>query len=113
VINLKELQGKVGAWSKKNFGEQGGDHGAMVFTLGVNEEAGELAHAILKRTQGIRGTREEHDAAAQDAIGDINVYLMDLCDHEGWDYEAIIRDTAAKVLKRDWTQDKQNGGERP
>lgn len=44
--------------------------------LGVIEEVGELAHAHLKGLQNIRGTQEEHDANAKDAIGDATVYLL-------------------------------------
>jgi hypothetical protein len=44
--------------------------------LGVMEEIGELTHAHLKQLQGIRGTDEEHEHNAIDAIGDITVYLL-------------------------------------
>lgn len=78
----------------------------------LQEAVGRLAHAILKREQGIRGTAHEHAVAARDAIGDICVYLMDLCHREGWYFGAILQEVSAKVLKRDWTKDKLAGGER-
>lgn len=42
---------------------------------GVIEELGELAHASLKAKQNIRGTPDQHEADAKDAIGDLTVYL--------------------------------------
>lgn len=44
--------------------------------LGMIEEIGELAHSHLKELQNIRGTAEEHQANAKDAIGDTTVYLL-------------------------------------
>lgn len=44
--------------------------------LGLIEEIGELAHSHLKELQHIRGTDEEHQANAKDAIGDATVYLL-------------------------------------
>ena len=76
---LQEIQIEQRAWSLKNFGEHPSWHPLM----GIMEELGELAHAFLKREQGIRGTREEHDAAIKDAIGDVMIYLMDFCSCEG------------------------------
>lgn len=105
---IPDLQKMVGEWGEKNFPEENRIT-AMRCTLGVAEEAGELAHAILKRDQGIRGTREEHDEAAQDAIGDIVVYLMHLCHTEGWDFRTIIWMTVDHVLKRDWLTDPAGG----
>lgn len=108
MIDLKKLQDEVGEWATRNFPEDPPVRSLCV-ALGVSEEAGELAHAILKRHQGIRGTAEEHVAAARDAIGDIVVYLMHLCHHEGWNLEAIIQEITAHVLKRDWQADPVDG----
>lgn len=44
--------------------------------MGIFEEAGELCHAQLKLEQGIRGSREGHELAMRDAIGDISIYMM-------------------------------------
>lgn len=49
--------------------------------LGMTEEVGELAHSHLKELQNIRGTPEEHQANARDAIGDITIYLLGVLDH--------------------------------
>ena len=43
---------------------------------GCVEELGELTHAHLKEKQSIRGTSEEHQAEAKDAIADLTIYLL-------------------------------------
>lgn len=62
-------------WVAHNFPDQGDDHPMLQSTEGIIEELGELAHANLKAKQNIRGNKEEHEAAARDAIGDMTVYL--------------------------------------
>lgn len=140
--------------------------------LGMIEELGELAHSHLKELQNIRGTAEEHQALAKDAIGDVTIYLLGVlsesgyrpdwdlaeeipnkpemcifqaccflgriavfstsgaydrvfelnvdalcgeldayCVIRGWDYEAIVLETWARVSKRDWIADPAAGGE--
>lgn len=108
-MNLRYVQKLVGEWATRNFPTEKRIT-SLRCTLGVSEETGELAHAILKRDQGIRGTEEEHIAAAKDAIGDIAVYIMHLCHVEGWDLEAIICETAEHVTRRDWVADPERGG---
>ena len=72
VVNRVKVEQRE--WSLRNFGR----HPAADPAIGVVEELGELAHAVLKKRQGIRGTTEEHDAAARDAVGDIAIYLLDV-----------------------------------
>jgi hypothetical protein len=43
---------------------------------GCIEELGELAHALLKMGQNIRGTADEHTESARDAVGDLSIYLL-------------------------------------
>jgi hypothetical protein len=62
-------------WRTRNF-PMSDDRKECHSVLGVIEEVGELAHHHLKEAQGIRGTAEEHQAGARDAIGDIMVYLF-------------------------------------
>lgn len=47
--------------------------------LGIMEEKGELAQAMLKQKQGIKGTADDHDAAIRDAIGDLAIFLANFC----------------------------------
>lgn len=101
-------QAEQKAWADYNFGEK---HGTEYAILGVPEEVGELCRAKLKHMQGIRGfeTREEFEAAAKDAIGDISVYLMDICNDEGWNFFEIIMSTWEYVKQRDWKRFPKNG----
>ncbi len=70
---FSKIQREVGAWAWKNFKEKAQGTNPL---LGIIEEVGELAKAILKKDQGIRGTPEKHDRDAVDAIGDIMIYMM-------------------------------------
>ena len=101
MTSLKEIQKEQGEWSARNFDNK------KIYQpiLGATEEVGELAHAYLKMEQGIRGTKEEHQAAMKDSIGDCCIFLMDLCNQMGWDFDGIIRETWAQVKKRDWKKD--------
>jgi NTP pyrophosphatase (non-canonical NTP hydrolase) len=106
-LTFKQLQEEVGEWSSRNFGEQ------LPYRplLGAVEEVGELSHAQLKMEQGIRGSVEEHQAAAQDAVGDIIVYLADYCARSGFDMQGIIEHVWGKVKQRDWKKDPKTGGD--
>lgn len=114
TLNFDELQHLVGEWAKRNFGEQKpcphcGTDFSYRQVLGVCEESGELAHAELKMQQAIRGTKAEHEAAAKDAVGDILIFMADLCARRGWSLQQIAEETLAEVLKRDWKKDPAGG----
>jgi NTP pyrophosphatase (non-canonical NTP hydrolase) len=84
---LKKLQPEQAAWAKRNFGDR---ISALQGLLGVVEEVGELAHAVLKKWQGIRGTPEEHDEAIKDACADVVIFMLDYCNMEGFElYDAL------------------------
>jgi NTP pyrophosphatase (non-canonical NTP hydrolase) len=95
---LEELQGLVGEWSRRNFGDQP----SYRPLLGVGEEVGELDHAHLKGEQGIRHSPEEIQAMKVDAIGDIVIYLADYCEREGISLSAAVEKTWETVMQRDW-----------
>lgn len=101
---LKKIQEEQAAWAKHNFGEQIANNQF----LGVVEEVGELSHALLKRTQGIR-VNEDHDANVKDAVGDIIIYLANLCTCEGIDLEKTVQDTWDSVKMRDWIKYPEDG----
>lgn len=94
------LQVRMARWQARNFGYQPIEREV----LGVSEEAGELAHAVLKGLQGIRGMddREAYRAKAADALADIAIYSMQVATSLRIDYGTIIQATAEKVLERDW-----------
>jgi NTP pyrophosphatase (non-canonical NTP hydrolase) len=79
LLDYRVFQQEVDEWSRQNFGSSP----AWQPLMGLLEEVGELAHAYLKRAQGIRGTKEEHDAAERDALGDIMVFLAHYCCRRG------------------------------
>lgn len=107
-MSLSQIQAEVETWARKNFGPPVPPFHRPL--LGVVEEVGELAHAQLKKEQGIRGTAEEHDVKAMDAIGDICLYLMDYCNNRGWSLEAIVEETWDKVVsKRNWRENPLDG----
>lgn len=105
VAGLRQLQDEQQEWGRLNFG----DRPWQQPFLGVVEEVGELSHALLKQWQGIRGTHDEHEVAAQDAVGDIVVFLAALCSARGWDLEAIVEETWTRVKRRDWKADSAQG----
>lgn len=100
-MTLDELQAQQAAWACHSFGLPEERRWEQPF-LGVVEEVGELSHALLKQDQGIRGSREEHEAAAQDAVGDIVIYLADLCTLRGWDLAGCVEAAWSEVSQRDW-----------
>ena len=100
-MNLSQIQREQGEWSSKNFENKK----TYQPILGATEEIGELAHAYLKMEQGIRGTRQEHEHAMKDAVGDCCIFLMDFCNQMGWDFADIIDNTWTHVKKRDWKAD--------
>jgi NTP pyrophosphatase (non-canonical NTP hydrolase) len=122
---LKELQAKRGEWSlaqmqeeqrpwvKHNFNPQScdvcgrsDDHYPF---LGLVEELGELAHAVLKAAQKIRGSEEKHREEAEDAVGDLVIYLADFCSRHDIDLQDSVRKTWEKVKQRDWKKNPENG----
>lgn len=99
-LNLIELQKQVAEWTDHNFGNT-----RPIFhpLLGLGEELGELYHAHLKIEQGIReGTSGKLEAEAQDAVGDMLIYLVDLCNLNGWSFNKVLTETWEKVRQRDW-----------
>ena len=101
TVDLSRVQKEQQEWSLRNFDNKK----PYQPILGATEEIGELAHAYLKMEQGIRGTRQEHELAMKDAVGDCCIFLMDLCNQMGWDFGSIIDETWQHVKKRDWKAD--------
>ncbi len=81
-----EIQTQHAAWARHNFP----DAKPIQAALGVVEELGELAHAHLKRSQGIRGTAAEHEAAAKDAVADALLFLVHLSELLGFDLSDAV-----------------------
>jgi len=103
MIDLDIIQKQHRIWTDHNFPNAPSDDSL----IGAFEEMGELAHAHLKRKQGIRGNN--HEAEARDAIGDIIIYLLHYCTSNGWKMSDIIQETWDEVSKRDWIKNPENG----
>ena len=99
ALDLRRLQLEVTRWAERNFHRRE----SYQPLLGLMEEVGELAHAHLKEEQGIRGTPEELQAEARDAVGDIIIYLADYCNMRGWSMQVILEGVWKHVQQRDWT----------
>lgn len=108
-VDMTNLQHALAAWQNRNFGAQP----ATNLTLGVCEEAGELAHAVLKAEQKIRGmaAHEACRTAVSDALGDLLVYACQVATVFRLDLGTVFRLTAGKVMQRDWVKDSIKGGE--
>lgn len=104
-MDLTQLVAEVGEWSFNNFGSQE----SWKPLLGAVEEVGELAHAHLKKAQGIR-TTEDHRAKQEDAVADILIYLADYCSIEKIDMGGVLDKTWREVSKRNWKKDPAKGG---
>lgn len=104
MISLKQLQEQHKDWEEKNFGKVSREDSF----LGIAEEVGELAHALLKSKQGIR-TNENHDLTIKDAVGDIFIYLVSFCNKMDYDLEKIIDVVWEEVSRRDWNKNPING----
>lgn len=103
TIDLELLQLATREWRQKNFDADKRD--AMHQLAGVFEEGGELAHAVLKLSQGIRGDEHQHLEEATDAVGDIIIFLCGLCDALGIHMSAAVQQAWREVEERDWRKD--------
>lgn len=103
---LKRFQSEHFTWLSYNFPKQKPHDGL----LGLAEEVGELCHAHLKRDQGIRGlSEEEYREQAEDAVGDIFIYLMSYCNTNNIDLSKSISRAWAEVKSRDWIKYPEKG----
>jgi len=105
MLTPKKLQEEQRPWVKHNFGGRR----AWYPLLGLMEELGEIAHAFLKREQGIRGTEAEHLEAIKDGVGDVVIFLADFCSANDLDFQECVEVTWAKVKQRDWKANPLNG----
>ena len=105
MINFATLQEEHHEWAGRQFP----NNTPAICALGVAEETGELCHAVLKMNQGIRGSKEKHEAAAKDAVGDIVIYLADFCNRSGFSLEECVETVWNEVKQRDWIANPETG----
>ncbi len=105
-MNLSDLQREHTEWVQHNFPEET-THQAF---LGMVEEMGELAHAMLKSEQDIRGMSQAAAHAAKvDAVGDLVIFLAGFCTMHGIDLQDAVEDTWDTVKLRDWKKFPKDG----
>lgn len=111
---LERIQQESHEWRETNFPPGNFQHHQF---LGMVEEVGEIAHAILKFEQQIREyvisdeAKDRYGADVRDGIGDLIIFLMGFCSQHGWSLQDIIEETWDKVKNRDWVADPVSGGE--
>lgn len=114
MINLSHIQKQLSIWRKKNFiyrKLRKKEALALQHSLGMAEEAGEVAHNVLKAVHGIRDGQNGFDKEKiADGVIDTFIYGMALFDVLGIDAEKVLKEVIGEVLKRDWINDPQNGG---
>ena len=101
-FSTNTLQTYIRKWRERNFPARGLEleRDSMA---GVAEEVGELHHWWLKHKQGIRNVSKEiRDREMRDAVGDIIIYLMGVCDANEWQVQDVLEETVNKVVQRDW-----------
>jgi NTP pyrophosphatase (non-canonical NTP hydrolase) len=105
-MDLTQLQAEVAPWVRRNFSPTS----LVLTTLGLTEEAGECARAVLKDAQRIRGTHEEWMAELEKELGDVLIKAADVADQAGLDLQTAIDKRWAEVSVRDWKADRQGHG---
>lgn len=111
ISDLNELQYVLSLWQKANFEED--ECTAEWMIVGATEELGEASHVLLKSRQKIReypfGFDEKAKADLEDAVGDICVYLMQLCTKTGISFGDALFNVSRKVLERNWVENRKDG----
>jgi NTP pyrophosphatase (non-canonical NTP hydrolase) len=117
---MKKTQQELFDWQCKNFPESSlmdlpkEELVRMIkilqMTLGMCEEVGEVAHAVLKGSQKIReGVNGFPKDLVCDGIGDNHIYANQLLSFLEISMEECVRKTVSHVLKRDWTNNPLDG----
>lgn len=122
MVTIDDFQNRVKSWLKKQ--PQRMSATPEVSALGVVEEIGELrescleaasirtshiAKALLKKSQGIKGTPEEHNAAIADAVGDTCVFAAGFCHASGISLSGSLKSAITEIESRDWSKFPING----
>lgn len=103
-MDLTKLQLEHAKWCAHNFPNAL----PWEFLLGQQEELGELSHAFLKQSQGIR-MNEPHKEKMVDAIGDLIIYLAGFCNAVQIDLADAVTATWFEVKQRDWVKYPERG----
>jgi NTP pyrophosphatase (non-canonical NTP hydrolase) len=105
-MDLEKFQTEVAEWHEK---QPWSEDDQVAITLGLAEEAGEVARAVLKRHQGIRGTHEEWTDEIWKELGDVLIKCAAIANREGILLEDVIVARWCDVRRRDFTRHPLNG----
>ena len=125
--SIRQLQRDLATWQRRNFptakrlepvvgiAEEVGEAWEVVLQLAafgqLTATVGRVCHAALKHDQGIRGTKEELQAKLQDAIGDLFIFMVNICNLFEIDLQQVVNETWAVVSKRNWQADPIGGSD--
>jgi NTP pyrophosphatase (non-canonical NTP hydrolase) len=104
VITIDVAQAIVKDWSYRNFGDET-ECTPEVAALGLIEEVGEVTRALVKRSQGIRGTHAEWTAELAKELADVLIKVLDVGSRLGINVEDAFHERWAVVGARDWRAD--------
>jgi NTP pyrophosphatase (non-canonical NTP hydrolase) len=104
--DIRDLQCDIARWVEHNFGNSN----ELATVGGLVEECGEVMRAAVKRSQGIRGTREEWDAELRKESADVFIKLCDVAQFYGFDLATAITERWGQVRQRDWKANPQGHG---
>ena len=83
---IRELQAEVGEWLEANFDKPNIYLSALVLV----EEVGELARALAKGADDIRGGSDFWEEQRRKEAGDVGISLMAFCYRAGIDFEDAL-----------------------
>ncbi len=93
--DIDSYQARIEKWRSEMFPEGTADQIALI----VCEEVGELAHAVLKESQGLI-TPEKAAPMIRDALGDIFFTIAGVASSRGWSLAEIVDDVVNEVTAR-------------
>lgn len=101
-VSEPSMTKNVIGWLEHNFGP---DRDVHEQALVLAEEVGELCRALVKRSQGIRGTAADWTAEVRKEAADAVLALHAIAGTEGFDLYAAVAERWAVVSKRDFKAD--------
>jgi NTP pyrophosphatase (non-canonical NTP hydrolase) len=105
ILDLEFIQLERDEWVAHNFPNDREEDPFM----GMVEEMGELAHHLLKSSQGIRGEGVDHQAEIKDACADLVIFMLGIASHRGFILAEEIDKVWRQVRERDWIKFPHDG----
>ena len=91
------IQAEVGAWLDLHVPARTLEQQVLLLA----EEVGEVARAVVKRAQGVRGSHAEWTAALHDEVADVLLTCLAIAATEGFDLHTAAARKWARILRRD------------